>query len=208
MNTFVKAISIAREMGIWEFIGSTTEAVKRNSPDLTPLKNQAGASYEHGSAACARIDRAVRNNGFHGLTQWMPENKTIGLYASKFAKHTAHYGLQEGYKLIPGGVAVSKIITNTLNDVKNENLKSEKLQTSSREKVVTPSFGRLYLIDGEDMLSRGGKETASNRDYHINLATKETPEDVIGVFMKTEFCGTRFLDDLMVPKVTRGKKTG
>ncbi|XP_073025346.1 uncharacterized protein [Primulina eburnea] len=194
-------------MGIWEFIGSTTEAVKRNSPDLTPLKKPAGACYDYGSAACARIDRVVRTDGFHGLTQWMPENKTTGLYASKFAKHTAHYVLQEGYKLIPGGVAVSKIITNTLNDVKNENLKAEKLQTSSQESVA-PSIGRLYLIDGEDMLSRGGKETVSNREYHINLATKETPEDVIGVFMKTEFCGRRFLDDLMVPKITRGKKTG
>ncbi|XP_073125386.1 uncharacterized protein [Henckelia pumila] len=179
-------------MGIWEVIGSTTEAVKRNVPDLTPLKNATRASYDLGSAACTRIDQAVRSNGFHGVTQWMPENKTIGLYASKFAKHTAHYALQEGYKLIPGGVAVSKILTSTLNDVKKENLRAEKLQASSLEKVVTPSIKEIVFHEG----------------YPLKLATKETPEDVIRVFMMTEFCATRFLDDLMVPKVTRGKKTG
>lgn len=69
--------------------------------------------------------------------------------------------------LFAGGVAVSKIITNTLNDVKNENLKAEKLEASSQEKVVTPSIGGLYLIDGEDMIHREGKETVSNRGYHV-----------------------------------------
>ncbi|KAK6132833.1 hypothetical protein DH2020_033432 [Rehmannia glutinosa] len=158
-------------MGIWEFIGSTAETVKQNAPDTTPLKKACVNSYTYGSAAVTQIDQAVRINGLYKLGQWMPDDETkskIGIYTTKFAKNAGHYAIQEGYKLIPGGVAFSNILTKTLDDVKHENVKSEKL------------------------------------DVPENKIDKD-PEDVIRVFMMKEFFGTRFLDDLMVHELARGK---
>ncbi|KAI3466202.1 hypothetical protein Pfo_022865 [Paulownia fortunei] len=92
-------------MGIWEFIGSTAEAVKRNTPDATPVKNSCRNSYTYGSIAFTKIDQAVRINGLYRLGQWMPDDETkskIGMYTTIFAKNAGLYALQEGYKLIPG----------------------------------------------------------------------------------------------------------
>ncbi|KAK6154312.1 hypothetical protein DH2020_008560 [Rehmannia glutinosa] len=127
-------------MGIWEFMGSTAETVKRNSPDTTPLKNACKYSYTYGSAAFTQIDQAVRINGLYKLGQWMPDDETkskIGIYTTKFAQNAGHYAIQEGYKLIPGGVAFSNILTKTLNDVKQENVKLEKLDVSG-DRVGAP----------------------------------------------------------------------
>ncbi|KAI3466153.1 hypothetical protein Pfo_022816 [Paulownia fortunei] len=195
-------------MGIWEFIGSTAEAVKRDAPDATPVKNACRNSYTCGSAAFTNIDQAVRVNGLYRLGQWVPDDETkskMGMYTTKFAKNAGLYALQEGYKLIPGGVAFSNILSKTLNDVNYENLEVEKLKVV-KEKVGTPQkhfTGGRKLIDG--MHGRGGVESVSNDGYPFVSATDKNPEDVIRIFMMKEFFGTRFLDDLMVHELARGK---
>lgn len=50
------------------------------------------------------------------------------------------------------------------------------------------------------MQSRGDVHSVSEV-----LATYKTPEDAIRVFMMKEFFGNRFLDDLLVHKIARGK---
>ncbi|KAK6132633.1 hypothetical protein DH2020_033622 [Rehmannia glutinosa] len=196
-------------MGIWEFMGSTAETVKRNAPDTTPLKNACKYSYTYGSAAFTQIDQAVRINGLYKVGQWMPDDETkskIGIYTTKFAQNAGHYAIQEGYKLIPGGVAFSNILTKTLNDVKHENVKLEKLDVSG-DRVGAPkkhySGGRKF-IDGPEMRGRGGVGAVSG-DIGVGWERDKNPEDVIRVFMMKEFFGTRFFDDLVVHELARGK---
>ncbi|KAL8510356.1 hypothetical protein ACS0TY_017244 [Phlomoides rotata] len=174
-------------MGIWGFIGSTTEAVKRNAPDATPVtnackssysytaaaftkvdeavaapvKNACISSYTYGSAAVTKIDQTVRVNGVYKLGQWMPDDEAkskIGMYALKFAKNAGIYALHEGYKLLPGGAAFSKIIRKTANDVQFENLKSEKLK--ALEENVGSSKKHLSS-DSSEMIVREEKRSPS-----------------------------------------------
>ncbi|KAL0406843.1 UNVERIFIED_CONTAM: hypothetical protein Slati_3998200 [Sesamum latifolium] len=193
-------------MGIWELIGSTAEVVKRNAPDGTLLKSARRTSYSYGAAAFTQIDQAVRINA---LGQWMPDDETkskIGLFTTKLAKNAGLYAVQEGYKLIPGGVAFSKIVTETLNDVKHQNLKDGELEASG-EKLPTLQkrcTGGRNLIDGAEMhVGRGvWNRSPTTAD---GAPTSKSPEDVIRVFMMKEYFGTRFLDDLMVHGSARGE---
>ncbi|KAL8510358.1 hypothetical protein ACS0TY_017244 [Phlomoides rotata] len=207
-------------MGIWGFIGSTTEAVKRNAPDATPVtnackssysytaaaftkvdeavaapvKNACISSYTYGSAAVTKIDQTVRVNGVYKLGQWMPDDEAkskIGMYALKFAKNAGIYALHEGYKLLPGGVAFSKIIKDTVNDVQFENLKSEKLKML--EENVGSSKKHL-LSDRSVRAETDGKGGSVSNDGFKD----KSPEDVIRVFMMKDFFATRFFDNMKV----------
>lgn len=92
-------------MGVWDFIYSTTETVKRNAPDLSPVKNACKASYGYGSAAFWKIDDAVRVNGVQTLKNYMPDEQgraQISLFASKLVQNAAYYGFKEAYKFVPG----------------------------------------------------------------------------------------------------------
>ena len=87
----------SEKMGIWEWMGSTAEAVKRNVPDVRPLLN---ATKTCGS----KIDQAVRVHGLNRIYQMMPADQIksiIYCYTTKFAKNAAIYALHQGYKLIP-----------------------------------------------------------------------------------------------------------
>ncbi|GFP78576.1 hypothetical protein PHJA_000001100 [Phtheirospermum japonicum] len=190
-------------MGIWEFMGSAAETVKRNAPDTTPLKDACRSSYAYGSAAAGQIDQAVR------LGEWLPDGETrskICLYSTKFAQNAGTYAFQEGFKLVPGGAAFSDIVTKTLKDVEQENLKVEKLKMSEDE-TGTPQkiySGGPELIYGPETRGRGGGEAVSD-DIGVMPAVDKNPEDLIRVFMMKEFFGNPFFDDLMVHELARGK---
>ncbi|KAL3636847.1 hypothetical protein CASFOL_019146 [Castilleja foliolosa] len=166
-------------MGVWEFMGSAAEAVKRNAPDTTPLG------------------------------EWMPDPETrskIGLYSTKFAQNTGTYVFREGFKLIPGGAAFSDIVTKTLKDVERENLKVEKLnmlegKAHSQQKIYS---GGPKLIGGPETHGRGGEETVFD-DIGVLSAVDKKPEDIIRVFMMKDFFGSQFFDDLKVLELARGK---
>lgn len=92
-------------MGVWDFIYSTTETVKRNAPDLSPVKNACKASYGYGSAAFWKIDDAVRVNGVQTLKNYMPDEQgraQVALFASKLVQNAAYYGFKEAYNFVPG----------------------------------------------------------------------------------------------------------
>ena len=113
-------------MGFWDLINSTTEALKRNAPAPTAVIDACKASYGYSSAVVGNIDKAVRVNRMRALNDYMPSEETrsmIGLFASKFAQNAARHALRE---LIPGGKTVAKIISETMNDVKSENLSKQK----------------------------------------------------------------------------------
>ncbi|KAL3821525.1 hypothetical protein ACJIZ3_007430 [Penstemon smallii] len=182
-------------MGIWEFMGSTAEAVKQNVPlpGTTQLKN----AYNYGFATVVNIDQAARVNGLRRIGDWIPSDDAkskMSLYATKFAQNAGHYALKEGYKLVPGGVAFSKILNKTLNDVKHENLSDKKIKVLEEkiDKLEKHSIG----VGRAEMHGGGGLEFES----------KNAPEDVIRLFMMKEFIGNRYLEDLIVPKISKGKK--
>ncbi|KAL0301139.1 UNVERIFIED_CONTAM: hypothetical protein Sradi_6390700 [Sesamum radiatum] len=178
-------------MRIWEFIGSTAEVVKRNTPDGTLLKSACRTSYSYDAAAFTKIDQAVRINA---LGQWMPDDETkskIGLFTAEFAKNAGLYAVQEGYKLIPGEVAVSKIVTKTLNDVKHENLKEGELEAWGEKlpPIQKRYTGGRNLIDGAEMhVGRGLRNQSPTTD---GVPTSKSAEDVIRVLMRIwEFIGS------------------
>ncbi|CAI9762331.1 unnamed protein product [Fraxinus pennsylvanica] len=178
-------------MGIWDIINSSTEAVKRNAPDLAPVKN-----------ACTTIDNTVRVNGLQRLEQWLPDDEAkskIGIFATKFAKNAGFFALHESYKLVPGGVAVSNIVSKTIEEVKRETLHETPKQLEGRDSAPGKRFtGATKLMDREEMRP-GSLDLVDSID-------NQKPEDVIRIFMMKQFVGSRFLDDLMVPKLRKGKQ--
>ncbi|CAA2973748.1 Hypothetical predicted protein [Olea europaea subsp. europaea] len=189
-------------MGIWGFINSSTEAVKRNTPDFTPVKNACRTSFSYGSAACTKIDNTVRVNGLQRLNQWLPDDEAkskIGIFAGKFAKNAGLYALHEGYKLVPGGVAAWNVVSKTINEVERETLNQKPKPLEDGDCAPGKQFiGTRKLMDRAD-IQPGSLD-------HVESIGNQTPEDVIRIFMMKQFVGARFLDDLMVPKPRKGKK--
>ncbi|KAL2494102.1 Uncharacterized protein Fot_37859 [Forsythia ovata] len=146
----------------------------------------------------------VGAKNLHRLNQWLPDDETktkIGTFAAKFAKNAGLYALQEGYKLVPGGVAVSNIVSKTIKEVKHETLND--IPKLLEERVSTPGkqfTGARKLVDRAEM------QLGSLDRVNVDSIDNQKPEDVIRIFMMKEFFGTRFFDDLMVPKMRRGKK--
>ncbi|XP_022848381.1 uncharacterized protein LOC111370751 [Olea europaea var. sylvestris] len=93
-------------MGIWDFIKSSTEAVKRNVLDFTPVrvKNAFRTSYNYGSAACTKIDNVVVGNNLQKLNQWCLDDvakSKIGIFATRCAKIFALNALYGSYRYYP-----------------------------------------------------------------------------------------------------------
>ncbi|XP_027127167.1 uncharacterized protein LOC113770645 [Coffea eugenioides] len=201
-------------MGVWDLINSTTEAVKRNAPAPAAVIDACKASYGYSSAVVGNIDNAVRVNGMQALNDYMPSEETrsrISLFASKFTQNAARHALREGYKLIPGGKAVAEIISETMNDVKSENLSTQKMMAVTQ---VTGSGGGgkvsagRNLLDRVEMQSRGLEMGSANKgNFAAESTANQTPEDVLRIFMMKEFMGKRFADDLILPQIMHGIKT-
>ncbi|KAM3355851.1 hypothetical protein P3S68_022565 [Capsicum galapagoense] len=103
-------------MGIWDFITSGTETVKRNAPDIaTPVKNVCKSSYNYSAAAVRKIDDVVRVNGLQKLGQYiyMPDEEgrvKIVNFSTKFVKNASVYAVKEAANIfVPGGRAVTQI---------------------------------------------------------------------------------------------------
>ncbi|CAA2969602.1 Hypothetical predicted protein [Olea europaea subsp. europaea] len=137
-------------MGIWDIINSSTEAVKRNAPDFA-LLHSCRTSFRYGSAACSKIDNTVRVNGLQRLKQWLPDDEAkskIGVFAVKFAKNAGLYALHEGYKSVPGGAAVSNIVSKTIKEVERETLNEKPKPLEDRDSAPGKKFtGTKKLMD-------------------------------------------------------------
>ena len=93
-------------MGIWDYISGTTDSLKRNAPDLTPVKNWCSNSYGYSKAAVNNVSGTVKTNASKVMNHYWPNEETrskIGPFASSVAKYSA----EEGIKFVPGLLPIS-----------------------------------------------------------------------------------------------------
>ncbi|KAM7504052.1 hypothetical protein LguiB_002956 [Lonicera macranthoides] len=100
--------------------------------------------------------------------------------------------MHEGVKLLPGGKAFSKIVSQTMRDVKSESNKKQQMKVGPGEDS----------IDCRNLIDQPQDAKSSSRNTH----GFEKPEDVIRNLMATEFVGNRILADLMVTEICRRKE--
>ncbi|KAG9159558.1 hypothetical protein Leryth_013550 [Lithospermum erythrorhizon] len=182
-------------MGMWDLLSCTTETVKRYTPGVTSIKSAGVASY----GFCASIiDSVVRVKKLHECIPDGDRRAQIGSFARNFAKNAAVYGFHEGYKLIPGGKAVSKIVSMTANDMKSEKRLSD-IETAKALSKSDRETAKALPKENKAM-----KSTPENTPI-ADLVGDRKPEDVLRVFMMSEFIGARILDDLIVPGTKKSK---
>lgn len=105
----VPDLSKRAKMGIWDFISSGAESVKRNTPDLaTPVTKVCKGTYYYSATAVKMIDNVVRVSGVQKLGQYsyMPDEEgraKIVSFSTKFAKNASVYAIKESAKIfLPG----------------------------------------------------------------------------------------------------------
>nr|XP_043629706.1 uncharacterized protein LOC122600993 [Erigeron canadensis] len=69
------------------------------------------------------LKRWIRVDVVEKLQQHWPDRAQIGLFTYTFAKNTPKYVAYEGFKRIPGATVVSKLVSDTMREVKQENHK-------------------------------------------------------------------------------------
>ncbi|XP_059444333.1 uncharacterized protein LOC132176211 [Corylus avellana] len=190
-------------MGVWDYICSTGDSLKRNTPDLTAVKGWCSSSYGSGLAAVTMIDN-VRIKATQTLSQHMSDEETMSkfrLVAADLAKNAAVYGCQEGLKIIPGGTLVYETVSRSI--------RGEKKFERNCEVEMKALQARVAKLEEEVIKkkSEGDLERADQKHHQpcadLKSNAYKKPEDVIRAFMKKEFI---FLDDLMVPEVGRTRK--
>ncbi|KAD4178943.1 hypothetical protein E3N88_27534 [Mikania micrantha] len=172
-------------MGFWDIVYNTGDLLKGFTPDLSTPKRVGGAVYCRASAAVTKIDQVVRVNGVHKLHQYRPDDETtaqIFRFTTTLAKNTGKYVIYEGFKHIPGATVASKLISDTMREVKQENQK-DGLQTK------------------RDKLKNDLMKSTENKKFCVENAVEgesEKTKDLINAFMKTEFVGNHMFHDLMI----------
>ncbi|XP_059274701.1 uncharacterized protein LOC132029458 isoform X2 [Lycium ferocissimum] len=190
-------------MGIWDFIDSGKETVKRYTPDLvTPVTKVCKASYYYSTTAVKKMDNYMSDD--EGRAKMVN-------FSTKFVKNASIYAAKEAANIfIPGGRAVSKIYSETIREMEIESKKNQ--DTSCIKDIIgnsrkdTTNAGPPGLVDGPEMLESKELKLGSQNRVQVDSFTQQTPEDVLRVFMMKEFMGTHFLDSLLVPNHGQRKK--
>ncbi|XP_076905263.1 uncharacterized protein LOC143560978 [Bidens hawaiensis] len=161
------------------------------------VKSVGGAAYGYTSAAVTKVDQVVRVDGIQKY--WPDDEKRaqIALFTTTLAKNTGKYAVYEGFKHIPGATVASKLVSDTMRDVKQQNkidgMKSVQAKVDKLEKDLLKSTSQPEsLIRPETLSSENAGEGGS-----------EKAKDMINTFMKTGFIGNNMFRDLMVPKIAR-----
>ncbi|KAI3702895.1 hypothetical protein L6452_28648 [Arctium lappa] len=187
-------------MGFWDVIYSVGDGLKGITPDLSTAKRAGGASYGYTSAAVSKIDQVVRVDGIQKLPHYLTDDETraqIVLFTTTLAKNTGNYVVREGFKHIPGATVATKLISDTMLEVKREKHKDGL-------KAMQAKMDRLE----EDLKKSTSQPEISSQNRNLNsnhagAGGTENTKDMINMFMKTEFVGNHMFRDLMVPKLPR-----
>ncbi|CAK9160198.1 unnamed protein product [Ilex paraguariensis] len=104
-------------MGIWDFINSTTDILKRNAPDLSV-------------------------NGRQRVNQYMPNDEArakIALFVTKLAKNAADYAVKEGVNSIPAAGTKPMALQNSAMLQSSMRLVKGPLSSLNRQESLTLS---------------------------------------------------------------------
>ncbi|KAK9077517.1 hypothetical protein SSX86_005854 [Deinandra increscens subsp. villosa] len=216
-------------MGFWDAVYYTGDLVNRNTPDM--VKRAGVAAYHCTSSAVTKIDQVVRVDGIQKLPQYWPNDETKSLivpFTVTLAKNAGKYAVYEGFKHIPGATVASKLVSDSMREVKQNNhkerMKAVEEKVDKFEKDLIKSTSQLEILVQNEKLSfenavEGGCEKTKdmtttfmktdliqNDKLCFENAVKGGPEkakDVINTFMKNEFVGNHMFHDLMVPRFVR-----
>lgn len=127
-------------MGIWGFISSTADSVKRNTPG--PVKRACATSYAYSSAAVGKIGYAcglVVDVRRLNPAQYIPDSETcanIAVFATKFTKNAVAYTAYEIAKNNPVTKCVASSYKKTMYELECEKRKDKE---SNRVKKHVPA---------------------------------------------------------------------
>ncbi|KAL2495915.1 Uncharacterized protein Fot_39672 [Forsythia ovata] len=108
-----------------------------------------------------------------GCRTMKPNPKSVPLaFAAKFAKNAALYALDEGCKMVPGGAAVSNIVSKIIKDVENETLNDNPKPLEERVSAQVKQLSDAQLKE------QGETQTNSLYRFNVVLIANQKPEDV------------------------------
>ncbi|XP_055802621.1 uncharacterized protein LOC129871691 [Solanum dulcamara] len=167
-------------MGIWDFISSGTEVVKRNTRDLaTPVKKVCERSYYYSAATVRKIDDELQKLGQYS---YMPDEEgraKIVNFSTKFVKNASFYAVKEAANIfIPG---VSQIYSQTVREMeieskKNQNVSPDK-EIAGNSSKDTSSTGTLGLLDGAEILEKREPPLVSENKVEVDSFAHRTAEE-------------------------------
>ncbi|KAL7218186.1 hypothetical protein ACSBR2_011458 [Camellia fascicularis] len=195
-------------MGMWDLINSSSDAVKRNAPDLSFLREAWRSTYGYSWSAVSKIDNAVRVGVVEKVNHYLPDEEGKAKIG-RLAKNAAVYACHEGLKglPLPGGVSIYNIVTRSLRDEKTEDYKEAMKTLQARIDTLESESNHYRKLLEEAQMLRCDIQLESQNAPCLNSNTiiNQKPEDVIRMFMVKEFVGRHVLGYLIVPRVGHGK---
>ncbi|CAH9088813.1 unnamed protein product [Cuscuta epithymum] len=162
-------------MGIWGFITSGTDLLKRNTPD--PVKRACTASYGYGAGAVGMIGNACGQIGIRHLNpiHYVPDGETrskIAAFSTKFVKNAAVYTFEETCKKNPFTKGLTSVYKQTMGEMvwgNQDSGSSMKPDSSEPMESVDVDLDPIDLREREDEHRRifvPVKELVSSRFFN------------------------------------------
>ncbi|KAK9077518.1 hypothetical protein SSX86_005855 [Deinandra increscens subsp. villosa] len=192
-------------MGFWDAVHYTGDLAKRNTPDM--IKRAGVAAYHSTSSVVTKIDQVVRVAAIQKLPdQYRPDDETIAQirpFATTLAKNTGKYIVYEGFKHLPGATVASKLVSDSMREVKQNNHKEGTESVGAKmeklEKDLTKSTSQPEnSVQNEKLSFENAVEESQPQNLNKNEKLcfeieveggSEKTKDMINTFMRTEFVG-------------------
>ncbi|XP_058211019.1 uncharacterized protein LOC131323315 isoform X1 [Rhododendron vialii] len=200
-----------RDMGIRDFIGSTTDKLS------SPVTSACRSSYNISRSAVTTVNSVVVENVVPTVNHYVSDEEgraEIGRFATSFVKNTAVYGAQECLKWAAG--PVYNIASRSLRDVKTEDYKDEVQKLQAKVDRLERKLSGAENVHDDVKFER---ESSVGKNYHADLKFESRvvpglnsnahlePDDMIRNFMLKELISGRFMfDNPMVPGVKKSRK--
>ncbi|XVE50385.1 hypothetical protein DITRI_Ditri01bG0158400 [Diplodiscus trichospermus] len=162
-------------MGIWDFISWSTDSVR----------GLWQSTYDHGSAAIAKVNRVVAVPAVEKVNQHLSDPETRSKI-SRVATDVAKNATIEGLKTIPGAYPTYKIVSKSLSH--DENSKNEKSKEREEDlKALQATVRRLEKEVGVLREQAAIKDQAVEMKPQKTVQASEKPEDNRQVISMKEF---------------------
>ncbi|XP_021739752.1 uncharacterized protein LOC110706155 [Chenopodium quinoa] len=182
-------------MGIWEWIYSPINAVKQNTPDITPVTDVCRKTYDICRDSTVHVAGKARD--FHGYLCDDQVRDNLSSFAVNVSKHSALY-IARSYGCGPIIDIVSRSVQGKKADSHKGKIEEFETKLAKLEEELSSTQLEIQRL----------RSVSKSQDESNLSTTYQRPEDVLNMFMMERSLGRKLFDNLIIPVDVGSERKG
>lgn len=186
-------------MGIWQWIYSPIDAVKQNTPDITPATDICRKTYGffRDSTVPVAAAAASKARDFHGYLSDDQVRDNLSSFAVNVSKHSALY-IARSYGCGPIIDIVSRSVQGKKADSHKGKIEEFETKLAKLEEELSSTQLEIQRL----------RSVSKSQDESNLSTTYQRPEDVLNMFMMERSLGRKLFDNLIIPVDVGSERKG